>query len=79
MTLKVVQFPDRPACQNLPDALRELAESIEGGNYDAAHNLVWAIDCGDGRVEIGLLGQSPQPATTAYFLLGLAKRRLEDV
>jgi hypothetical protein len=77
--LKVVEFPNRPACQNIPEALRELAKSIEEGSYADAHNLVWAIDCGDGRVEIGLLGQTPSPATTAYFLLGLAKRRLEDI
>lgn len=79
MSLKVVQLPERNAILDIPAALRDLATSIEEGNYDLAHNLVWAIDCGNGRVEIGLLGQSPQPATTAYFLLGLAKRRLEDI
>lgn len=79
MSLKVVEFPNQPACQNIPDALRELAKSIEEGDYADAHSLVWAIDCGAGRVEMGLLGQCPTPATTAYFLLGLAKRRLEDV
>lgn len=77
--LKVVEFPNRPACQNIPEALRELAQTIEDGGYEDAHNLVWAIDCGDGRVEVGLLGQAPEPAIKAYFLLGLAKRRLEDV
>lgn len=77
--LKVVEFPDHNACQNIPEALRDLARSIEEGNYADAHNLVWAIDCGDGRVEIGLLGKAPEPSTAAYFLLGLAKRRLEDV
>lgn len=77
--LKVVEFPNQPACQNIPEALRELAQTIENGGYENAYNLVWAIDCGDGRVEVGLLGQTPSPAITAYFLLGLAKRRLEDV
>lgn len=79
MTLNVVQFPEQPAAQNIPNALREIAQSIEDGDYDDAHNLAWVMDCGDGRVEIGLLGPSPSPATMAYFLLGLGKRRLEDV
>lgn len=56
MTLSLVKFPEQHAVQNIPEALRSLA---------------------DGRVEMGLMGPSPQPALTAYFLAGLAQRKLE--
>lgn len=78
MTLNVVKFPDHFAAMGIPEALRELADNIEKGYYNQAFNLVWAIDCGNGRLEMGLFGASPQPALTAYFLAGLAQRKLES-
>lgn len=77
MTLSLVKFPDQHAVQNIPEAPRSLADGIESGEYGDAYNVVWAVDCGDGRVEMGLMGPSPQPALTAYFLAGLAQRKLE--
>ena len=41
--------------------------------------MTWVIDCGDSRIEVGLLGSAAEAAPTAYFLLGLAQRRLEDI
>lgn len=79
MSLKLIEFPSRPGAQDLPDALRALADDIEAGTFGDAHNLAWAIDCGDGRVEIGLMGPAPQPGATAYLLFGLAKRKIEDL
>lgn len=64
---------------SLPDGLRALADWIEKGEYGDAYNLAWVIDCGDGRIEAGLLGQSPSPGTVAYYLYGLAQRKLECI
>lgn len=77
MTLNVVQFPENYTILDIPGGLRKLAEDIEAGDYVDSHNLVWAIDCGDGQIEAGLLGPAPEPAMTAHFLLCLAQRKLE--
>ncbi len=76
MTATLVQFPDKDV-GDVPKSLRTLADAIEGGKYDDAHNLVWVIDCGGSRIEVGLIGASPSPASLAYFLLGLGMRRIE--
>ena len=78
MTLSVVQFPDSPAAQDIPAALRKLADGIEAGEYGDAHNVAWIIDCGDGRKEIGLLGKSPSPGAEAHLLFALAQHRILD-
>ena len=72
----VVEMP-RSSVASVVDGLRALADKLEADGV-VAHNLAWVLDGGDGNIEMGLLGPSPQPATTAYFLLGLGKRRLED-
>lgn len=76
MPAKLLAFPERNI-QDIPRGLRELADTIEKGEYGDAHNLVWAIDCGGGRLELGMLGKAPEPGITAYYLCGLAMRRLE--
>lgn len=75
--LKVV--PLNPSCaQDIPGALRALAERIETGGYGfAVHNVGWVMDCGDGRVEIGLLGAAPEPGATGHLLFALGQRKLE--
>ena len=78
MSAKLIQFPDSNR-HNIPQELRNLADSIEAGKYGDAHTLAWVIDCGDARIEVGLLGAAAEAAPTAYFLLGLAQRRLEDI
>ena len=35
------------------------------------------IDCGDGRIEGGLLGPCGELAPTLYYLFGLGMRRIE--
>lgn len=75
--LNVVPFPDLPGCVDVANALRELADEIDKGTKGDAHNLAWALDCGDGDIQVGLMGKAPEPALTAYYLLGLAQRRLE--
>lgn len=65
--------------KSVPDALRDLADSIEAGRYDDAHSLAWVIDCGDGKIAVGLLGKSVVPAPEAHYLLALGMRRLESI
>jgi len=76
--LNVVKLPVGDV-QDIPRGLRELADDIENGKFDDAHLLAWVIDCGNSRVEIGMLGKSPEPGAVAYHLYGMAKRKLEDV
>lgn len=77
--LKVLQFPDLPGCQDVSSALRKLADEIDRGAKGDAHNLAWVLDCGDGECQIGLMGKAPEPAMTAYYLMGLAQRKLEQI
>ena len=74
--MKVIEMP-RASAIDVVEGLRALADRLESDGF-VAHNLAWVVDMGDGNIDMGLLGQSPQPATTAYFLLGLGKRKLED-
>ena len=74
--LKLVQLPECNI-QDIPRGLRAIADEIEYGKYGDALNLAWVIDCGDSRNEIGMLGAAPVPGVTAYFLYGLAMRKLE--
>jgi hypothetical protein len=76
--LSVVQFPERVAALDVPEALRGLADAIEAGEHGDAFTLLWVIDCGDGRVDMGLMGKAGEPGTTAYFLAGLAQRKIEQ-
>lgn len=76
--LNVVQLP-RADIVDLPRGLRALADEIESGKYGDAHNLAWVIDCGDGRIEIGMLGNTAQPGAEAHYLYALAQRKLENI
>lgn len=76
--LKVVEFPTS-GLVSVADGLRNLAAEIESGDHGDAHNLVWVVDCGDGVVGVGLLGKSASPGAEAYYMLGLAQRKLEAV
>lgn len=72
MSVTLVEFP-RPTCTDVVEGLRALADSIEREEYAAAHNVVWVLDEGNGKIATGLLGQAVEPAATAYLLLGLAQ------
>ena len=76
-TLKIVPLK-AGNLTDIPAALRLIADEIEAGEYGDAHNLAWAIDCGHNRVDCGLLGQAPEPGSTAYFLFGRAMKKLID-
>lgn len=73
--LKVVEFPEQTA-QSVVQGLRALAQSIEEGKFNDAHNLAWVIDGGSGSIYVGLLGQTPEPGATAHLLLGCGQHRI---
>ena len=74
--LKAVQLNTGDGILSVSAGLRKLADEIDKGDFDAAHNLIWCMDCGDGRVELGLLGQTAEFVPTAYYLAGLAKHTM---
>jgi hypothetical protein len=59
--------------------LRAVADAIDAGTYADAHRIVWVIDCGGGRIEVGMLGRSAIAGGEAHFILALAQRKLEGV
>lgn len=75
--LKVVEL-DTGNIGDVPAALRLLADSIERGEYGDAHNVAWVADCGNGRVEVGLMGRASEPGAVCHFLLTLGTVRLQD-
>lgn len=77
MTLKVIKFPDKNI-SDIPRALRALADGIENGEY-SPHNLAWVMDCGDAIVDLGLMGEAPEPGATAHLLFAVAQRKLEVI
>ena len=62
---------------DIPNGLRRLADQVERGDYGDVHNLAWSIDCGSGRIEIGMLRKAPEAGVTAYYLFALSMRKLE--
>lgn len=77
MGATIVHLPERDLT-DVPRALRALADAIEAGDYGDAHNVAWAIDCGDHRIECGLAGAAPEPGATAHLLFAIAQRRLGE-
>ncbi len=57
--------------------LRQMAQDIEDGKYPDDVCLAWVMDCGDGKVQIGMLGHSPSPGPEAHLLFAVAMRKLE--
>lgn len=76
MSLNVVKFPDHYAALDIPDALRALADEIEEGTHGACFNLLWVIDAGDNRIELGLLGKTKDSGSHANLLADAAKRKI---
>lgn len=76
MALTVVQFPEQAAIRDIPTALRDLADSIEAGNFGAAINLAWVIDQGELGPAVGLLGKATAPGAEAHLLFAIAQHML---
>lgn len=75
MTLNVVPAKIRNI-RDVPSTLRSLADQIEAGDYGDAHSLAWVLDCGNSRIEIGLMGEAESPGVEAHFLYSLAAHKL---
>lgn len=76
MGAELVVLPERNI-QDIPRALRTLAEEVEQGRLGDCHNIAWVVDCGGGHVECGLLGPAAEAGPTAYLLFGKGMRKLE--
>lgn len=77
MGVKVVELPTN-SLADVAGGLRRIADQIELGEFGDAHNVAWVIDTGGGRIEVGMLGKAPEPASLTHFLLALGQRRLEQ-
>ncbi len=78
MPAVLVDFP--VSCvHDMTNALRRIADRIDAGEYGDVQNVMWVIDCGGKRVELGLLGPAPEPVSAGYFLLGAAQRKLGEM
>lgn len=67
----------KPPTNDIPASLRALADGIEKDEFGYVKNLAWVLD-GDTILANGILGTSPDPDQTAYYLFGLAQREIED-
>jgi hypothetical protein len=76
VTATLIEFP-LPGIDDVPRALRTLADQIEAGEYGDAHNLAWAIDCGEGRLEVGMCGKAPEPGLLGHYMFARAQRKME--
>ena len=72
---KVVELPVADV-RDIERGLNQLIADIGAGKYGAAHNVVWIVDCGNGRVEFGMLGGAAEPGPVAHLLMSLAQHRL---
>jgi hypothetical protein len=75
--MKLLKFPEI-GINDVHTGLRNLATSIESGNFGDAHNLVWVVDCGEGVVETGLLGKASAPGAEAFLLLAMGQKTIMD-
>lgn len=75
-TAKVLRLPIGGA-RGVAAELRDLAARIEAGEFGEIHSVAWVADCGDMKVEVGLVGASPLPGPAAHLLLSMGARKLE--
>ena len=73
--LKVIDFPGADV-RDASAQLRALADQIDRGEYGDAHNVAWVMDCGDSRIEFGMMGQSESFGANFVLLLNLALHKI---
>ena len=73
--MKLLQF-EQPECIDVVTGLRNLANNIEAGNFGDAHNLAWVIDCGNGDVDVGLLGKAKEVGAELFLLLSMGTHKI---
>lgn len=76
MAAELLKLPERNI-QDIPRALRTLADQVEKGELGNVRAIVWVVDVPDAPVELGLIGACAEVAPTAHLLLGKAMRALE--
>lgn len=74
--MKLIKFPGSKL-DDVPEALRRLADEIEAGALGDVHRLAWIAEVAGGEIGVGLIGQCAEPGPMTYMMLGLAKRRIE--
>lgn len=75
MDAKVVTFPHQPA-ESVAEQLHTLADEIAAGKHGNVHSVSWVADCGDMRVEVGFIGNSPLPGPTAHMMFSMGMQKL---
>lgn len=74
--MNLVEFPGSKV-DDVPEALRRLADEVESGALGEVRRLAWVIEAAGGEIGLGLIGRCAEPAPMTYMMLGLAKRRIE--
>lgn len=75
MDAKVVTFPLKQS-ESVAEQLRTLADEIASGKHGAVHSVSWVADCGDMRIEVGFIGNSPLPGPTAHMMFSMGMQKL---
>lgn len=73
--MNLIEFP-KANVRDIESGLHNLISDIGAGKYGAAHNVIWIIDCGNGKVEFGMLGDAGEPGPVAHLLMSLAQYKL---
>lgn len=76
MVAKLLTLPDRNI-QDIPRAMRTLADQIEQGYLGNVKAIAWVVDIEGAPVELGLMGAAAEVAPSAHLLFGKAMRALE--
>lgn len=76
--MNVIRFP-LPSLNDIPGALRLLADQIDSGNYGIVHGLAWVMNSESAGIDVGLLGGAAEVAPVTHYLLCLGQRKLETL
>lgn len=76
--MKVIALPDRNLA-DLPNQLRRLADQVEAGELGDVVSIAWVLELSDENYDCGLIGQTPMPKEHMYYLLGMAKKYIEEL
>lgn len=66
-----------PGLHNIPEMLRKVADAIEAGDYQHNGEAVMLLPNPDGGIEI--FGWGTADATSTYYMLARAQRKMERV
>lgn len=72
--MNLIEFPDRNI-QDIPAALRRLADAIEANEFGDVYNVAWVMNA-SGFLSIGLLGASTSLHADTLLLLMRGQKEL---